>query len=43
MKTLEFVFDARLDFSGPVTDHQFTLRCIPANCRRRMAGRCSSG
>lgn len=36
MKTLEFVFDARLDFSGPVTDHQFTLRCVPANCRSQQ-------
>lgn len=30
MKTLAFTFRTDLEFSRPVTDHQFTLRCTPA-------------
>ncbi len=30
MTELEFSFKAALDFSAPVTEHQFTLHCLPA-------------
>lgn len=31
MRTLSFFFDTRLDFSEPVTEHEFLLRCIPVD------------
>ncbi len=31
-RELSFYFDTVLQFSGPVTEHNFLLRCIPADC-----------
>ncbi|PWG60203.1 transglutaminase family protein [Bifidobacterium catulorum] len=36
MKKLYFDYEMRLDFSSPVTDHRFQLRCIPATGPRQQ-------
>lgn len=36
MKKLSFDYEMRLTFGGPVTDHRFQLRCIPATRSRQQ-------
>ena len=31
MKILNYYFETRLEFSEPVTNHDFALRCMPPN------------
>lgn len=36
MKKLSFDYEMRLEFGGPVTDHRFQLRCVPATRSRQQ-------
>ena len=36
MKKLSFDYEMKLTFSGPVTDHRFQLRCVPATRARQQ-------
>ena len=36
MKKLVFDYEMKLSFSGPVTEHQFQLRCVPATGPRQQ-------
>lgn len=36
MKQLQFEFETRLEFSSDITDHSFTLRCLPVSDGRQF-------
>lgn len=42
MKILSFMFETSLQFSEPVTDHDFVLRCLPAGTPRQTVLDCQA-